>query len=118
MRTHTRTQTVGVLVALLILSLVVTGFPAAAAANGFAEAFADDTEQGTTTPPEETTPPDETQPPSDDNGTEAPEEERTPSEVPAWTWILAGLVLLGAVIWMITRSGSRSDGAAGNGDGA
>ena len=114
MRTPTRTQTAGVLVALLMLSLVVTGFPAAAAANGSAEAFAESTEQDQTTPPEEPAPPDETQPPSDHDGTEAPQEELTPSEVPAWTWVLAGLVLVGAIAWMITRSGSSSNSAADN----
>lgn len=116
MRTHAERQAAGAFVALLILSLVASGFPATATAKSDAEALAEDTEQ--TTPPEETTPPDETEPPTDGDGTEAPQEELTPSEVPVWTWVLAGLVLVGAIAWMITRSGSGSNGAAGDGGGA
>ena len=47
-RTHTRRQAAGVFAALLIISLVVTGFPTAADANGYAETFADTAQEQTT----------------------------------------------------------------------
>ena len=112
MRTPTRRPTAGVLLALLILGLVLSGFPAAAAADGSAGVFAADNQEGQTTPPEETTPPGETQPPTDEEGTDADQEQPAPGEVPVWTWILAGLVLVGATAWMITRSGSTGKTAA------
>jgi hypothetical protein len=37
-----------------------------------------------------------------------PEPEHEPSEVPVWSWVVAGLLLLAAVVWMSTRSGSAS----------
>ena len=36
----------------------------------------------------------------------ADEPEAEPADVPVWVWILAGLVLIIAVIWMVTRAGS------------
>lgn len=37
-----------------------------------------------------------------------PEEELEPAEVPIWGWVLAGLLLVVAVVWMASRSGAKS----------
>ena len=61
---------------------------------------------GETTAPEETTPPDDGE--GTDEGAEA-SEDLAPSDVPVWTWVLAGLILLGAIVWMASRAGASGD---------
>ena len=69
----------------------------------------DDTEAPASEEPPETEAPTTTaaaeEPPTEETATGG-EAELEPADVPVWVWILAGLVLLVAVIWMVTRSGS------------
>ena len=72
-------------------------------------------ESPTTAPPEETTVPADTSAPEEPEGvTEEPA--REPSSVPLWTWVVGGLILLAAIIWMVRNSGAGSgDNGAGTG---
>lgn len=125
MRGRSRRMTVGLTVLLVLAVALVAcsdeggGDPApattqAAETSDTEAAGTDDTEAPASEEPPETEAPTTTaaaeEPPTEETATggEAAEAEPDlePADVPVWVWILAGLVLLVAVIWMVTRSGS------------
>ena len=120
MRGRTRRMTGG-LTLLLVLGVALVacsdeggGDPApattqAAETSDTEAAGTDDTEAPASEEPPETEAPTTTaaaeEPPTEETATGG-EAELEPADVPVWVWILAGLVLLVAAIWMVTRAGS------------